>query len=127
MQILIGVVLGPPCLGQFARDLPSFLTLLAVSVAATVIGKLIGTALPARLARFSWSDSLALGAMMQTKGLMEVVVLAILQEAGLIGNKIYSAMVAMAVVCTVLTAPAVRFCQRLEARPEPDAIPRRLG
>jgi len=89
----------------------SFLGLLAVAVAATVGGKLAGTALPARRFGFSWADSLALGAMMQTKGLMEVVVLAVLHDAGLIGGQIFSAMVAMAVVCTVSTAPAVRLCQ----------------
>lgn len=94
----------------------SFLGLLAVAVAATVAGKLAGTALPARRAGFSWPESLALGAMMQTKGLMEVVVLAILNQAGLIGSRVFSGMVAMAVICTVVAAPAVRLCQRLEAR-----------
>jgi Kef-type K+ transport system membrane component KefB len=106
----------------------SFLGLLAVAVAATVIGKMAGTTLPARKAGFSWADSLALGAMMQTKGLMEVVVLAVMHDAGLIGAQIFPAMVAMAVVCTVLTAPAVRLCQRLEVRSEPEAaIARRSG
>lgn len=105
---------------------PSFLGLLGllgVAVAATVAGKLAGTALPARRLGFSWAESLSLGAMMQTKGLMEVVVLAVLQEAGLIGAQLISAMVAMAVICTVLTAPAVRLCQRLEARRGPGGTP----
>jgi Kef-type K+ transport system membrane component KefB len=99
----------------------SFLGLLTVAVAATVIGKLAGTALPARRFGFSWADSLSLGAMMQTKGLMEVVVLAVLHDAGLMGGQIFSAMVGMAVVCTVATAPAVRLCARLRSRPEPGA------
>lgn len=97
----------------------SFLGLLAVAVAATVAGKLLGTALPARRLGYSWAESLTLGAMMQTKGLMEVVVLAVLHDAGLIGGQIFSAMVAMAVVCTVITAPAVRLCQRLGAERQP--------
>jgi Kef-type K+ transport system membrane component KefB len=97
----------------------SFLGVLAVVVMATVAGKLAGTALPARRAGFSWAESLSLGVMMQTKGLMEVVVLATLHDAGLIGARIFSGMVAMAVVCTVLTAPAVRLCQRLEVQREP--------
>ena len=54
--------------------------------------------------------------MMQTKGLMEVVVLGVLSEAGLIGTPIFSAMVAMAVVCTVVTAPLVRLCGRCAKR-----------
>jgi Kef-type K+ transport system membrane component KefB len=100
----------------------SFLGLLAVAVAATVAGKLAGTALPARRLGYSWAESLTLGAMMQTKGLMEVVVLAVLHEAGLIGGQIFSAMVAMAVVCTVITAPAVRLCQRLGSEHQPSGV-----
>ncbi len=98
-----------------------FLALLAVAVGAAVLGQLAGTALPARRLGFSWPESLSLGAMMQTKGLMEVVVLGVLHDAGLLGGQIFSAMVAMAVICTVLTAPAVRLCQSLELRPQPDA------
>jgi Kef-type K+ transport system membrane component KefB len=89
-----------------------FLFLLLVATGTTMLGKLAGTAPAARAAGFSFADSLALGAMMQTKGLMEVVVLAVLHEAGLIGSQIFSAMVAMAMVCTVATAPLVRLCRR---------------
>ena len=98
-----------------------FLGLVAVVLVATVGGKLLGTAIPARRRGFSWQESLSLGAMMQTKGLMEVVVLAALHDAGLIGGQIFSAMVAMAVVCTVVTAPVVRLCQRIGVRRGPNA------
>lgn len=104
---------------------PGFAGLVGVAVAATVVGKLLGTALPARRLGFSWADSLSLGAMMQTKGLMEVVVLAVLREAGLISPQLFSAMVAMAVVCTVLTAPAVRLCGGVRARGTPTPPPNR--
>ena len=93
----------------------SFLGLTALAVAATVAGKLAGTALPARRLGYTWADSLSLGTMMQTKGLMEVV-LSVLHEAGLIGGQILSAMVAMAVVCTVVTAPAMRRTPRSRSR-----------
>jgi Kef-type K+ transport system membrane component KefB len=94
----------------------SFVSVLCVVILATVAGKVIGTSVPARILGFSWPDSLALGAMMQTKGLMEVVVLAVLQDSGLLSNQIFSAMVAMAVICTTVTAPAVRACERLRSR-----------
>jgi Kef-type K+ transport system membrane component KefB len=87
----------------------SFLGMLALVTAATVLGKVAGTAIPARAAGEQWSDALALGALMQTKGLMEVVVLAVLLDAGLIGSSVFSAMVAMAVVCTLATAPMLRL------------------
>ena len=88
----------------------SFLAVLLVAVAATVAGKLLGTGLPALALGYGRAESLALGVMMQTKGLMEVVVLSVLHDAGLIGGQIFSAMVAMAVICTVVTAPALRWC-----------------
>ncbi len=94
-----------------------FLGLVAIALAATVGGKLVGTAIPARRQGFSWPESLSLGAMMQTKGLMEVVVLGVLHDAGMIGSPVvFSVMVAMAMVCTVLTAPLVWACQWLGAR-----------
>ena len=64
----------------------------------------------------AWPQALSLGVMMQTKGLMEVVVLAVLHDSGLIGGQVFSAMVAMAVVCTVITAPLVRLCQAWQGR-----------
>ena len=101
-----------------------FWALLAVTTGATIIGKVAGTALPARALGFAWRDALSLGAMMQTKGLMEVVVLAVLNDAGLIGRDIFSAMVAMAVLCTVATAPAIRLIQSYGAvRPGAAAAP----
>ena len=96
----------------------SFLFLLAVATTTTIGGKLLGTALPARRLGFTWSESLTLGAMMQTKGLMEVVVLAVLHDAGLMSRQIFSSMVAMAIICTVLTAPAVRLLESRGRRRE---------
>jgi len=74
-----------------------------------IIGKVLGTTLPARRGGETWPSALAMGALMQTKGLMEVVVLAVLLEGGLIGRSVFSALVAMAMLCTVLTAPMVRW------------------
>ena len=86
----------------------AFLLPLLLATAATIAGKLLG-ALPARRLGFTWREVLAIGAMLQTKGLMEVVVLAVLTDAGLMGGQVFSAMVAMAVICTVVTAPALRW------------------
>ncbi len=96
----------------------SFLLPLALVTVATVAGKLAG-ALPARRLGYSWTETVALGAMLQTKGLMEVVVLAVLTDAGLISTHIFSAMVAMAVICTVTTAPALGVLERLSRSRRP--------
>ena len=90
-----------------------FAGILAVTTAATIIGKVAGTAIPARLTGTPWREALALGCLMQTKGLMEVLVLAILADAGVIGHTVFSALVAMAVVCTVISTPATRLALRM--------------
>jgi Kef-type K+ transport system membrane component KefB len=90
-------------------DSAAFLLVLATATATTVVGKVAGAAIPARLAGERWSFGLALGALVQAKGLMEVVVLVVLLDAGLIGQTLFSAMVAMAILCTVAAAPLARL------------------
>lgn len=97
----------------------SFLAVFALATAATVIGKVAGAALPARQAGESWSFALALGVMMQTKGLMEVVVLTVLHQAGLIGTTVFSALIAMAVTCTVIPGALTRVLARKAAAQSP--------
>jgi len=86
----------------------SFVALTLLATGATIAGKLAGVVLPARQAGWSWRDAAAMGTLMQTKGLMEVVVLAVLYDAGLMGNTVFSALVVMAVICTLITAPVTR-------------------
>jgi Kef-type K+ transport system membrane component KefB len=90
-------------------DSSIFLGMFAVLSLAGITGKVFGTALPARYIGEEWSSALALGGLMQTKGLMEVVVLSMLLDEGLIGRNLFSALIAMAVLCTLLTAPMVRL------------------
>ncbi len=104
-------------------DSAAFLFILFSATAATMLGKVAGVTLPARRAGEPWSHALALGALMQSKGLMEVVVLAVLLDAGLIGQTVYSAMVAMAVVCTVAAAPLARIALRGRGAGVPGAAP----
>ena len=87
----------------------SFAGILLIGSIAAITGKVAGTAIPARLNGESWNDSLALGALLQTKGLMEVVALTVLLEAGIISSTTFSAMVAMAVLTTALSAPLARL------------------
>lgn len=84
-----------------------------LATGATLVGKLAGTTLPARLAGERWGDALQLGALMPCKGLMEVIVLTILLEAGVLSPGCFSALVLMAVVVTALTQPMTRLAGRL--------------
>ncbi|MFJ1253309.1 cation:proton antiporter [Cupriavidus sp. CuC1] len=81
-----------------------------------VASKVVGTALPARLAGLPRREAWMLGALVQTKGLMEVVVLGILLEAGLIGMTAFSGLLLMALATTVLAKPLTRAAARLRER-----------
>jgi len=88
------------------------LLLFAAFTAAAVAGKLAGTSLPARLAGHSWREGLALSALLQSKGLLELVVASTLYDAGVIGRDVFSALVLMALFCTILAAPMARLFLR---------------
>ncbi len=94
---------------------PSQWAVFGLASAATLVGKMAGTAIPARLTGERWVDALRLGALMPCKGLMEVIVLTILLEAGVLSNACFSAMVLMAVAVTALTQPMTRLVERWAA------------
>lgn len=81
------------------------MAIFAVSLAVAVTSKIVGVAVPARMAGLGWRQALALGSLLQTKGLVELVVLAILFDAGIIGGAAFSGLLLMAVVSTVLAKP----------------------
>lgn len=86
----------------------AWLLLLLVLVAATA-AKLFGTAVVARLAGFAWNDAMRLGVLMNTRGLMELVILNIGREAGLLTPTLFTMFVCMAVVTTAATGPGLRL------------------
>jgi Kef-type K+ transport system membrane component KefB len=87
---------------------PAFMTIFLVATSIAVAGKVAGTALPARLIGWPWREALALGWLMQTKGLMEVIVLTILLDIGIISTNVFSALILMAVVSTAIVMPLTR-------------------
>ncbi|MDN2565597.1 cation:proton antiporter [Aquibium sp. A9E412] len=97
-------------LGAFAA-IPTFL---AALIAVAVIGKLLGAGLPARLAGLSRRESLAVGIGMSGRGAVELIIASIALEAGLFAlddplvENLFSALVIMAVVTTVLTPLGLR-------------------
>jgi Kef-type K+ transport system membrane component KefB len=86
----------------------SLLTLTAALTLVAIVGKVAGAAIPARLAGHDLRHSLSLGVLLQTKGLMEVIVVTILLDAGVITSVLFSSVILMAIVCTAIAAPLVR-------------------
>ncbi len=74
-----------------------------------VAGKFVGAALPARWTGMSWREAGALGALMNTRGLMELVLLNIGLDIGVITPTLFTMLVIMALVTTFMTSPLVEW------------------
>jgi len=73
------------------------------------IGKFGGSFGVARLSGMGTRDSAALGVLMNTRGLMELIVLNIGLDLGVISAKIFTMMVIMALVTTIMTTPLLQL------------------
>lgn len=76
-------------------------------ILVAVVGKFIGSALAAKFVGQSWKDSLTIGALMNTRGLMELVVLNIGYDLGVLTPEIFAMMVIMALATTFMTGPTL--------------------
>jgi Kef-type K+ transport system membrane component KefB len=79
---------------------------------AAVAGKFGAVSLAARVQGFSWQDAVALGALMNTRGLMELVVLNIGYDLGILSAPMYTMMVIMALTTTCMAGPVVAMLAR---------------
>ena len=70
-----------------------------------VFGKLGGSAITARISGLHWRESMGLGILMNTRGLMELIILTIGLELGIISPALFAMMVMMALVTTFMTTP----------------------
>jgi len=78
-------------------------------IAVATLGKLGGSAISARITGMGWRDSLQLGALMNTRGLMELIALNIGYDMGILSARIFAMLVIMALVTTMLTGPLLTF------------------
>ena len=84
----------------------AWLTCMGIILLATV-GKFAGSALTARAMGIDWNSSFILGALMNTRGLMELIALNVGYDLGVISAEIFTSLVLMALVTTALTGPMV--------------------
>jgi Kef-type K+ transport system membrane component KefB len=80
-----------------------------IVLAAAVIGKMGGAVLAARWTGLSWRNAGALGALLNTRGLVELVVLNIAYKAGVFSPTLFTMMVVMALATTVSTTPLLNL------------------
>ncbi|WP_369766058.1 cation:proton antiporter [Flavobacterium sp. WC2429] len=76
-------------------------------ILVAVVGKFLGSALAAKFVGQNWKDSLTIGALMNTRGLMELIVLNIGLELKVLTPEVFTMMVIMALVTTFMTGPAL--------------------
>ena len=79
-------------------------------LAVAVFGKIAGAAVGARLAGYGWRDSMATGSLMNARGLMELIVMKVGLDAGLIGSELFTMLLVMALVTTAMTGPLISLC-----------------
>lgn len=79
---------------------------------AAVAGKFGAVMFAARLHGFAWAESVALGALMNTRGLMELVVLNIGYDLGILSAPMYTMMVIMALTTTCMAGPVLALLAR---------------
>lgn len=82
-------------------------------ILVAITGKFAGSAIASKIMGQNWRDSLTIGALMNTRGLMELVVLNIGYDLGILSPEVFSMMVIMALVTTFMTGPALDIIDRI--------------
>lgn len=88
---------------------PELWGMCAIFILVAIAGKFGGAAFSARFVGESWQNSLRMGALMNTRGLMELVVLSIGYEMGILPPSVFVMLVLMTIVTTFMTSPLIAF------------------
>lgn len=105
---------------------PYLLKITGFIILVAVVGKFLGSALAAKFVGQNWRDSLTIGALMNTRGLMELVVLNIGYDLGVLSTEIFTMMVIMALVTTFMTGPAIDIINYIFKRKD-SLIPKEIS
>jgi Kef-type K+ transport system membrane component KefB len=82
-------------------------------ILVAIFGKLIGTTLTAKVFGQNWKDSLVLGTLLNTRGLMVLIILNIGYDLGVFSSEIFTMLVLMALATTLMTAPALTLINKI--------------
>lgn len=103
-------------------DDPYLWEITGLIIIVAVAGKFVGSALAAKFVGQSWRDSLTIGALMNTRGLMELIILNIGYDLGVLTPEVFAMMVIMALVTTFMTGPALSLIDRVFKSPIGETI-----
>ena len=93
-----------------------------IIILVAVVGKFLGSALAAKFVGQSWRDSFIIGALMNTRGLMELVVLNIGLDLKVLTPEVFTMMVIMALVTTFMTGPTLNLINLIFKTSDQSAI-----
>jgi hypothetical protein len=91
----------------FSLDSPQLALWTVAVTAAAIVGKLAGCGIAARLTGYSSRDAFAVGTLMNTRGLTELVILTVGLNLGVLSDRTFAMMVIMALVTTFMAAPLI--------------------
>jgi Kef-type K+ transport system membrane component KefB len=92
------------------NDWQSWLMCLGI-IGVAIVGKLGGSMMAARWTGMNWQESFSLGALMNTRGLIELIVLNLGYDLGILSPKIFGMMVLMALTTTFMTGPLLSLSE----------------
>ncbi len=107
----------------FTNGAGSYLDFALIMLVA-VGGKWGGTMVGAKASGMGWSDACQLGLMMNTRGLVELIVLNVGLDTGILSPPLFSMMVCMALATTAMTMPLMDWVERRRSRPAALVSPR---
>ncbi len=81
-----------------------------------ILGKFGGAFVAARFTGMSWQDSFGLGILMNTRGLVELIVLNIGLDIGVLSPRLFTMLVIMALVTTFMTGPLIQMVLNYQKR-----------
>jgi Kef-type K+ transport system membrane component KefB len=84
----------------------------ALIIVVAVFGKLSGSVISVRSAGMSWREALSIGVLLNTRGLIELVILNVGLDLGVISPLLFSMMVIMALVTTFMATPVLDLLDR---------------
>jgi Kef-type K+ transport system membrane component KefB len=94
----------------------------AIIVIVAFTGKFFGSALTARFIGQTWKDSFTIGALMNTRGLVEIVVLNIGYDLNILSPTMFAMLIIMALITTFMTGPILDLINRFIRQEEAECI-----
>jgi len=82
--------------------------IVALIIVVATVGKFGGTLIAARWSGLDWRYAAGLGILMNTRGLMELIVLNVGLDLGVVSPTLFTMLVLMALVTTIATTPILR-------------------